>query len=112
MPTKRNRNSTFTERYERALKRRNRENYVLRLYVAGATPASQRAIESIKTLCEQHLKGRYQLDVVDVYQQPELAQGVQLVAMPTLVKVMPSPLRRFIGDMSRTERLVLGLRAA
>ena len=64
--------------------------YVLRLYVAGATPFSQRSIENVKTLCEQRLKGRYQLEVVDIYQQPQLAQGVQVTAAPTLIRFSPS----------------------
>lgn len=98
-----------TRQYERASERLEQQEYVLRLYVAGATPASQRAIEKVKTLCDQHLKGRYQLDVIDIYQRPELVQGVQIVAVPTLVKVMPSPLRRFIGDMSKIEQAMLGL---
>jgi circadian clock protein KaiB len=101
--------STATARFERALQSSQQDVYVLRLYVTGATPASQRAVENTKNLCEQYLKGRYRLEVVDVYQQPELAQGVQIVAAPTLVKSMPPPLRRFIGDMSKTDRLLLGL---
>ena len=98
-----------TARYERALRRSKAERFVLRLYVAGATPASQRAIRNIKALCEEHFKGRYELDVVDIYQQPDLAQSVQIIAAPTLLKVLPSPLRRFIGDMSKSERMLSGL---
>lgn len=96
-----------TRRYERALKGLKGSRYVLRLYVAGATPASQRALENVKGLCEQHLKGRYELQVVDIYQQPELAQAVEIVAAPTLIKVLPGPLRRLIGDMSKVERVLL-----
>jgi circadian clock protein KaiB len=101
--------STTTRRFERALEHPQENRFVLRLYVTGATPASQRAIENTKKLCEQHLPGRYELEVVDIYRQPELAQGVQIVAAPTLVKSMPPPLRKFIGDMSKTERLLLSL---
>jgi len=101
-----------TRRFERALQHPEQEHYILRLYVAGATSASQRAVENVKALCEQRLKGRYQLEVVDIYQQPELAQGVQIIAAPTLIKVLPAPLRRFIGDMSRAERMLLDLGAS
>jgi len=100
-----------TPRYERACGSSHENKYVLRLYVAGATPASLRAIENVKALCDRHLKGRYQLEVIDVYQRPELARGVQIVAVPTLVKVMPAPLRRFIGAMSIVGHSLLGLGA-
>jgi|SRR5579863_5183958 len=100
--------SNATQRFERAYHRGTDDRYVLRLYVAGATPASQRAIAKVKLLCDQHLKGRYELEIVDIYQQPKLAQTVQIVAVPTLVKLMPSPLRKFIGDMSKLERTLLG----
>ena len=83
--------------------------YVLRLYVAGATTRSARAIASIKKLCEQHLEGRYELSVIDLYQQPVLAKGDQIVATPTLVKELPTPLRRLIGDLSNVERVLVGL---
>jgi len=83
--------------------------YVLRLYVTGATPKSARAILNIKTICEEHLRGRYALEVIDVYQQPALAKGDQIIAVPTLIKKLPLPLRVFIGDMSRTDKILLGL---
>ncbi len=83
--------------------------YVLRLYVAGQTPKSVDAISNIKKICEENLKGRYELQVIDLYQQPQLAQGEQIIAVPTLIKKLPLPLRRFIGDMSNTERLLIGL---
>jgi circadian clock protein KaiB len=95
--------------FERELAGRDADRYVLRLYVTGATPRSLRAIGNIKRVCEQHLKGRYRLEVVDVYQQPVLARGEQIVAAPTLIKYLPSPLRRFIGDMANTDRILLGL---
>ncbi len=85
------------------------EKYVLRLYVTGMTPKSQLAIKNIKEICEEHLKGRYELDVMDIYQQPELVREAGLVALPTLIKKLPSPLRKLIGDMSDTERVLLGL---
>jgi len=82
---------------------------VLRLYVAGTTPNSVRAIENIKHICEEYLKGRYDLEVVDIYQQPILAKGDQIIAVPTLIRKLPPPLRKFIGDMSATERILVGL---
>ncbi|MDP4224571.1 MAG: circadian clock KaiB family protein, partial [Bacteroidota bacterium] len=85
------------------------ESYILRLYVTGTTPQSVRAIANIKRICEEHLKGRYDLEVIDLYQRPNLAQGEQIVAAPTLIKKLPSPLRRVIGDLSNTERLLVGL---
>ena len=83
--------------------------YVLRLYVVGMTPKSTRAITNIKAICEEHLRGRYELEVVDVYQQPMLAQGEQILAVPALVKKLPLPLRTLVGDLSNTERVLLGL---
>jgi circadian clock protein KaiB len=83
--------------------------YELRLYVTGLTPKSIRAIDNIKRICEEHLKGRYTLEVVDVYQRPALAAGEQIVAAPTLIKQLPMPLRRLVGDMSNAEKVLLGL---
>lgn len=83
--------------------------YVLRLYIAGQTPKSVTAITNMKRICEEELKGRYVLDVIDLYQQPQLAQGEQIIAVPTLIKELPAPLRRIIGDMSNTERVLVGL---
>jgi circadian clock protein KaiB len=85
------------------------ERYVLRLYVTGMTAGSARAIENVRTICEEHLHGRYELEVIDIYQQPALARGEQIVAAPTLIKKLPKPLRRLIGDMSSEERVLLGL---
>lgn len=86
-----------------------RQRYVLRLYVTGMTPRSTRAIENVRTICDEHLNGRYELEVIDIYQQPVLAKGEQIIAAPTLIKQLPLPLRRIIGDMSNRERLLLGL---
>ena len=83
--------------------------YCLRLYVTGATPKSQRAIENIRTICEEHLKGRYELEVIDIYQQPSLVKGDQIIAAPTLIKKLPEPLRKLVGDLSNKERVLLGL---
>jgi circadian clock protein KaiB len=92
-----------------ALRRAAAGKYLLRLYVTGSTPRSARAIENIKDICEEHLKGRYDLEVIDVYQRPRLAADEQIVATPTLIKVLPTPLRRLIGDLSDSERVLVGL---
>jgi circadian clock protein KaiB len=84
-------------------------HYVLRLYVTGATPRSARAISNIRKICEEHLEGHYDLEVIDITEHPTLAEGEQIIAAPTLIKKLPLPLRRFIGDMSQTERILLGL---
>jgi circadian clock protein KaiB len=84
-------------------------SYILKLYVAGQSPKSVNAISNIKKLCEACLHGRYVLDVIDLYQQPELAQGEQIIAVPTLIRERPLPLRRIIGDLSNTERVLVGL---
>ncbi len=83
--------------------------YLFRLYVTGATLRSTRAVRNLTQLCDQHLAGRYKLEVVDIYQQPALASQEQIIAAPTLVKQFPLPLRRFIGDLSNKEHLLLGL---
>lgn len=83
--------------------------YVLRLFVTGMTPRSTRAIRAVRELCEQRLKDRFELEIVDVYQQPQLIQDEQVVATPTLIKYQPGPLRRIIGDMTDIRRLCLSL---
>src|ERR1035437_2993081 len=85
------------------------EEYVLRLYVSGSTSKSALAIENIKRICEQHLKSRYDLQVVDIYQQPSLARDDQIVAVPTLIKRSPLPLRRLIGALSDLKKVLFGL---
>lgn len=82
------------------------ERYTLRLYVCGATPCSTRAVENVKGLCEEHLMGRYDLEVVDIYQQPGLAEDDGILAAPTLVRRLPLPLRRLVGDLSDPERVL------
>lgn len=81
----------------------------LRLYVAGTTPRSARALENITRLCEERLPGRHRLEVIDLYQQSDLAKAAQIVAVPTLVREAPLPVRRIIGDLSDRERLLAGL---
>jgi circadian clock protein KaiB len=83
--------------------------YVLRLFVVGLTPKSQRAIQAVRDVCETHLKDRYELEIVDIYQQPELLKQEQIVVAPTLIKKLPLPLRRIIGDMVDSDKVLLGL---
>ena len=85
------------------------ERYVLRLYVTGMTPRSARAVTNLREICDEHLAGRYDLEVVDIYQQPVLTKGEQIIAAPTLIKKLPLPMRRIIGDMSNRDRVLLGL---
>jgi circadian clock protein KaiB len=89
--------------------RRATERYMLKLYVTGATAHSLRAIANIKAICEQYLKGRYDLEVVDVYERPELLRRDQIVAVPTLIKKLPLPLRLLVGDLSSTAQVLQGL---
>lgn len=100
-----------TEAFERALQEQTEKEayYVLRLYITGMTIRSSRAISNIKNICEEHLQGRYKLEVIDLHQQPQLAAGEQIIATPTLIKQLPSPLRRMVGDLSNTERILVGL---
>lgn len=100
---------TDKEKIEQALEAQDDRNYVLRLYVAGMTPKSTLAVKNIKKICEDHLAGRYSLEVIDLYKRPALADGEQIIAAPTLLKKLPLPLRRFIGDMSNTEKIIVGL---
>lgn len=86
-----------------------REQYVLKLYVTGTTPNSLRSIANLKAICEAYLEGRYQLEVHDLYQEPELIREHHLIAAPTLIKEQPLPYRKLIGDMSDTDRVLAGL---
>jgi circadian clock protein KaiB len=83
--------------------------YKLRLFVTGSTPRSARAIANMRKICEENLHGRYDLEVVDVYENPDATRELQIVATPTLVKILPEPLRRIIGDLSNKERVLAGL---
>jgi len=98
-----------TEQFEKAVSRLGKRNYVLCLYVAGMTPNSARAISNLKKICEEHLAGRYDLNVIDVYRKPTLAKGEQIIAAPTLIKKLPLPMRKLIGDMSDTGKVIIGL---
>ena len=98
-----------TAHFEKTLAGVGEGTFVLRLYLTGATRRSARALETVKALCEQHLKGRYELEVVDLYQQPERAAAAQIIAAPTLIKELPPPLRRLIGDLSDSDQVLIAL---
>ena len=104
-----NKDRDQVEIFEGALEDPKDKKYVLRLYVSGATPRSTEAIMNIKKVCEEHLNGRYELEVIDIYQQPVLAKGEQIIAVPTLVKKLPLPPRKFIGSMHDVDRILMGL---
>jgi len=98
-----------SERFARAIRDLDERQYVLRLYVVGATAQSQRAIANLREICETELAGRYRLEVIDIYQQPTLGAGEQIIAAPTLIKELPPPVRRLVGDMSDRDHVLLGL---
>ncbi|RJR33690.1 MAG: thiol-disulfide isomerase [Desulfobacteraceae bacterium] len=106
MPNKKHKNAAGD--FEKAVKKK-KDRTVLRLYVTGTTPRSIRAIENIRKICEENLPDNYDLEVIDVYQQPSLLKGEQIVAVPTLIRKLPLPIRRFIGDLSDSEKVLLGL---
>ena len=106
---KKNDESDSTEEFAKSLESSGKEKYVLRLYVTGMTPKSLHAIENIRKICEENLQGRFELEVVDVYQHPEFARTEQIIAAPTLIKKLPLPLRKFIGDMSDKDKILIGL---
>lgn len=85
------------------------ETFQLRLYVAGQTPNSLKALENLRRICEEHLSGKYQIEVVDLIRNPSLARNDQIVAIPTLVRKLPQPIKKIIGDLSNTERVLVGL---
>ena len=95
--------------FEQRVRKTGKEKYLLRLYVAGMTTKSKQAIQNIKQICEEHLKDRCDLEIIDIYQQPTLTRGEQIIAVPTLIKKVPSPLRRLIGDMANKDRILIGL---
>ena len=99
----------LTKTFEELLARSEGGKYVLRLYVAGSTPQSSRAIQTLEQVCKTYLKDRCELSVVDLYQQPELSKAAQILAAPTLGKELPLPLRRLIGELSSPERVLLAL---
>jgi len=94
---------------EIANKENSSEVYDLRLYVAGQTPKSMEAFENLKKIAEEHLKGRYKIEIIDLMKNPQLARGDQIIATPTLVRKLPEPIRKIIGDLSNKERVLVGL---
>ena len=102
---------TATEVFEEALKvaALKRAKYILRLYVIGSSPRSMKAVYNLKKICEEHLPDDYELEVIDIYENPTAAREEQIIAAPTLVKKLPSPLRKFVGDLSNTQKILVGL---
>lgn len=100
---------TAIERFESALREGGHERYVLRLFVAGLAPSSTQAISRVRQICERHLEGRYDLEIIDVHQQPERVETHDVFAIPTLLKELPLPLRRIIGDLSDEGGVLLAL---
>jgi circadian clock protein KaiB len=98
-----------TRAFERALSRRRPDFYVLKLYIAGSTPRSLHAVSNIRAICEETLAGRYDLEVIDIYQRPEAAKPEQILVAPTLIKKLPAPVRKIIGDLSNKEKVLVGL---
>lgn len=95
--------------FKEGVKAQTEQVYVLKLYVSGMTPRSLKAIENIKKIVDETLKGHYELEIIDIYQHPELARSDQIIAAPTLIKKLPLPIRKIIGDMSDKERVIVGL---
>jgi len=85
------------------------DSYALKLYVAGQTPKAVRAFSNLRKICEEHLQGRYTIEVIDLIENPALGRGDQILALPTLVRKLPAPIKRIIGDLSNTERVLVGL---
>jgi len=100
-----------TGAFERELKRKalKRAKYILRLYVTGSSSKSLRAVHNLKKLCDEHLSNDYDLEVIDIYKDPEAAREAQIIAAPTLVKKLPQPIRKFVGDLSNTQKILIGL---
>ena len=98
-----------TKRAAKPAKQPETDTWALRLYVAGQSPKSILAFENLTKICEQHLKGRYRIEVIDLLENPKLAHDDQIVAIPTLMRKLPQPIRKIIGDLSDTERALVGL---
>jgi circadian clock protein KaiB len=109
MKEKKTKIKSSTEEFDLTMSELNKDKYILRLYITGATSKSVLAITNLKKICEEYLEGRYELEVIDLYQQPQLAKDEQIIAAPTLIKKLPLPFRRIIGDMSNIEKVLIGL---
>ena len=101
--------NTATTRTRKRAAKRATTRYALRLYITGQTPRSRRSVENLRALCDKYIPGQFDLEVVDIYQQPAMAAAGQIIAAPTLIKSMPLPLRRLVGDFSDQNRVILGL---
>ena len=106
---KKNKKESAVEKLNLKVSRLSKEKYILRLYTTGITSRSILALSNLKKICEDYLEGRYELEVIDLYQNPSLAIGEQIIAAPTLIKKLPLPFRRIIGDMSDKEKVLFGL---
>ena len=109
MAKKQNSVDEATRAFEKAVADKSKLHYVLRLFVTGMSPKSQEAIANVRDLCEEYLNGIYELEVIDIYQHPKAASENQIVASPTLIKKLPLPLRKFVVDMTKTEKILAGL---
>ena len=104
-----NKIKSAAEKFDMKIPDLDKDRYILRLYITGTTRRSTLAITNLKIICEEYLEGRYELEVIDLYQKPHLAKGDQIIAAPTLIKKLPLPFRRIIGDMTDIEKVLLGL---
>ena len=109
MKSKKTKAEGSTKKFDLTISELSRNKYILRLYITGTTNRSVLALTNLKKICEEYLEGRYELEVIDLYQMPSLAKDEQIIAAPTLVKKLPLPFRRIIGDMSNIEKVLLGL---
>jgi circadian clock protein KaiB len=109
MKEKKGRRKDSAEKLDLAMSVSVKDKYILRLYITGSTSRSIQAITNLKKICDEYLEGRYELEVIDLYKNPSLAIGEQIIAAPTLIKKLPLPFRRIIGDMSNKEKVLFGL---
>jgi circadian clock protein KaiB len=109
MKEKKTKLKSSTEEFDMTMSELDKDKYILRLYITGSTSRSVLAITNLKKICEEYLEGQYELEVIDLYQKPHLAKDEQIIAAPTLIKKLPLPFRRIIGDMSNIEKVLLGL---
>jgi circadian clock protein KaiB len=109
MERKKTKAKVSTKPFELKVSELSKDKYILRLYITGATSRSVLAVTNLKKICEEYLEGRYELEVIDLYQKPRLAKDEQIIAAPTLIKRLPLPFRRIIGDMSNKEKVLIGL---
>lgn len=109
MEEKKTKLKSSTEEFDMTMSEQDKDKYILRLYITGTTSRSVLAITNLKKICEEYLEGQYELEVIDLYQKPHFAKNEQIIAAPTLIKRLPLPFRRIIGDMSNEEKVLIGL---